>query len=836
MSEQAIDIVIRAKDEATKALNKVQWSAKALGWSMQEAWKIAMKSATAMSLALAWIVSFWVKSAVSLEQTRVAFENLYGDAWKARNMMQSLSDFAKKTPFEFPELTDVALKLKNVAWVWDQQLIPMLTNLGDIASSQWKGISQIVEAYNDAITGEYERLKEFGIKASKSGDDVTFSFKWQQKTVKATSEEIGRYLQEVGKMNGIAGAMDKQSMTLWGRLSTLKDQFKSLSMAIVWVSETWDIQAWGMFDRLSQAVAMVWSYLEQNQSTIIAWIQVITWAFSTAVDIIYNVLNQFFTGGTGNWVKFFESIKQTVQIWLWVIMNFWNKYWQDITYVMTTVFWAVKWVITNFFAYIMPFIQSALWIIGNIFKLFASLLRWDFHWAWEAMKGIVKSALEWIKNLVILGWNMLLWVFWTNMKELLANMKLMWEQLKTDVSTAFNDLVQSAKEWGWNMIQMLMDGIMEKWNSFKDTVAATSQVLADFLGFHSPTKKGAGKDSDKWMPNLINMLAIGLNEWKSVIEWKAKLIAESLASIGVKFKQSAISETLIKIADTAKWKFDEVINSIQGSVDKIKTLKTELEDINKTISDLTSKKWEAEKGGKMALANRALEIEKEISTLKADTETIGTEEWQKKLLALQEELTFANSFVSAQERAFAFSQASRSESQIILANMQEQMMAAQNEIYRATELAEAKKVQIKEEEELHKTLMQTKTDLDTQYFLLFNDRIEWVKNGIMQTIKLMQSLNAMSWWGGGASLWARAIWGTMMENQPYLVGERGPEIVIPKSSSTVVPNNEVRGGGMNVSINFGDISVRNDWDIREITRAVEDSLTRKLQLYRQGIA
>jgi len=49
-----------------------------------------------------------------------------------------------------------------------------------------------------------------------------------------------------------------------------------------------------------------------------------------------------------------------------------------------------------------------------------------------------------------------------------------------------------------------------------------------------------------------------------------------------------------------------------------------------------------------------------------------------------------------------------------------------------------------------------------------------------------------------------------MENQPYLVGERGPEIVIPKSSSTVVPNNEVRGGGMNVSINFGDISVRND--------------------------
>lgn len=39
-------------------------------------------------------------------------------------------------------------------------------------------------------------------------------------------------------MGGIAGSMDKQSATLGGRLSTLKDQFKSLSMALIGVSET----------------------------------------------------------------------------------------------------------------------------------------------------------------------------------------------------------------------------------------------------------------------------------------------------------------------------------------------------------------------------------------------------------------------------------------------------------------------------------------------------------------------------------------------------------------------------------------------------------------------
>lgn len=83
----------------------------------------------------------------------------------------------------------------------------------------------------------------------------------------------------------------------------------------------------------------------------------------------------------------------------------------------------------------------------------------------------------------------------------------------------------------------------------------------------------------------------------------------------------------------------------------------------------------------------------------------------------------------------------------------------------------------------------------------------------------------------------RATGGSVMQNQPYLVGERGPEVVIPKSAGTVVSANQVAGGSMpSVSINFGGVSVRNDADIYEITRQVENALTRKMQLYRQGVA
>jgi len=47
----------------------------------------------------------------------------------------------------------------------------------------------------------------------------------------------------------------------------------------------------------------------------------------------------------------------------------------------------------------------------------------------------------------------------------------------------------------------------------------------------------------------------------------------------------------------------------------------------------------------------------------------------------------------------------------------------------------------------------------------------------------------------------------MMARQPYMVGEKGPEMVVPNKSSYVVPNNKLGGGGgtsLNVTVNAED--------------------------------
>jgi SLT domain-containing protein len=61
----------------------------------------------------------------------------------------------------------------------------------------------------------------------------------------------------------------------------------------------------------------------------------------------------------------------------------------------------------------------------------------------------------------------------------------------------------------------------------------------------------------------------------------------------------------------------------------------------------------------------------------------------------------------------------------------------------------------------------------------------------------MLMTGASSFFGG-----AKAEGGDVMANQPYLVGEKGPEMFVPRSAGNIVPNAEVSGARpVNVVIN-----------------------------------
>lgn len=149
-----------------------------------------------------------------------------GSSSAAAAAQKLITDFANKTPHEIAGVTSAFNRLVDVGIVPTEK---QLFQLSDIALSKGKTINDYVEAIADAQTGEFERLKEFGIKAAKNGDQVSFAFKGQTTAVKNTTEAINDYLIGLGSVAGVSGQTAEAGKLLEGRYSTLKDTFAGIA-------------------------------------------------------------------------------------------------------------------------------------------------------------------------------------------------------------------------------------------------------------------------------------------------------------------------------------------------------------------------------------------------------------------------------------------------------------------------------------------------------------------------------------------------------------------------------------------------------------------------------
>ena len=166
----------------------------------------------------------FIETAGAFESMSASLETVTGSADKAASAMAGIREFAKDTPFQVREITDAFIKLKALGLDPSEAA---LTSFGNTASAMNKSLNQMIEAVADAATGEFERLKEFGIKARSEGDNVTFTFQGVATTVRKNADEISGYLEGLGKVQ-FAGAMARQMDTINGKISNLSDSFDNL--------------------------------------------------------------------------------------------------------------------------------------------------------------------------------------------------------------------------------------------------------------------------------------------------------------------------------------------------------------------------------------------------------------------------------------------------------------------------------------------------------------------------------------------------------------------------------------------------------------------------------
>lgn len=205
-----------------------------------------MKSAlnfTAVSLGLTGIVStlkelvsIGVKYDANMEQTKIAFDRLFGK--DSQKMLQDITSLAEATPFEFPELADAAARLK--AFNFEASAIPsILIAAGDASSAMGKGtegmnriitaLSQI-QAKGKVSAEEMNQLAEVGINGFKYiADSMGISEAKARQMAEKGLIPVNKALKEIviAMERDFGGMMDKQSKSAIGLWSTLKDNIKS---------------------------------------------------------------------------------------------------------------------------------------------------------------------------------------------------------------------------------------------------------------------------------------------------------------------------------------------------------------------------------------------------------------------------------------------------------------------------------------------------------------------------------------------------------------------------------------------------------------------------------
>ncbi|MCP4935678.1 MAG: hypothetical protein GY927_16090, partial [bacterium] len=210
-------------DKATNRLNRFSRNAKRQSRSMSNTFSSLGAKIAGVFGGLA-VGRAFLTTTRDIEKLKASLVSVTGSTESAKNAFALIEKFASTTPYSIQELTSAFVKLTALGLEPSKEA---LTSFGNTASAMGKTLDQFVEAVADAATGEFERLKEFGIKASSQGEKVAFTFQGITKTVGKNAKEIEGYLRDIGDVQ-FAGAMERQANTLDGAFSNAGDAIDRL--------------------------------------------------------------------------------------------------------------------------------------------------------------------------------------------------------------------------------------------------------------------------------------------------------------------------------------------------------------------------------------------------------------------------------------------------------------------------------------------------------------------------------------------------------------------------------------------------------------------------------
>ena len=130
-------------------------------------------------------------------------------------------------------------------------------------------------------------------------------------------------------------------------------------------------------------------------------------------------------------------------------------------------------------------------------------------------------------------------------------------ELKEAIGAKFKEIIEGAKNWGKDLIQGFIDGIMSKIEALRSAASNVAGIIRSFLHFSRPDE-GPLRDYEKWMPDMVQGLADSL----SASSWKLENAVGSLAggvAAGMTMNLGGI--TINGVADESQ--IDRMVNTIE---------------------------------------------------------------------------------------------------------------------------------------------------------------------------------------------------------------------------------------------------------------------------------
>lgn len=179
-----------------------------------------------------------VKYTAGIEQLQTSFEVMTGSAEKAAEVIERLRRMGAETPFETADLASTTQLLMQYGFTADDALEKMRM-LGDVAQGNKEALNSIALGYaqmmsaqkvnlqdiKQMINGGFNPLQEI---AERTGESMGSLYERISKGTMSVDEITASLRAATSEGGKFFGSMDKQSQTLNGKLSTLKDNADQL--------------------------------------------------------------------------------------------------------------------------------------------------------------------------------------------------------------------------------------------------------------------------------------------------------------------------------------------------------------------------------------------------------------------------------------------------------------------------------------------------------------------------------------------------------------------------------------------------------------------------------